>query len=589
MYKILKSAIQNRFSTFHAKLSLAFIFTSLFPFLLSVFVALSIINLYMVQDKKHTFYTNANLEAQQLEAKLDLIINLQSSLSSYVPSMLSGKSNGTKEISSTSLAQFQALRTNITSLEYIYDVDKIRIYSDNIPFTSGDSFSFFPLEELDSDVFHKITTSTSNQNRLDILRLNPDSAVISFYKMLKNIDGEVVAIFFIDLNLDETMNRLFPSVKDRLSLAVVHDDGLLYNNIPDSSIIENFSQRPANKIYTAAYSKYQLKKDSAYTNWFYIFQSSPQSLQKMNLILFMGYGVVFLFTVILCIFAISVLPNALSRKIRHFSQAINQIPDETLACSETTEQILRDLTVNTIYKDEIDTIIYSFEKLFQKNRQLNAEIQNHQLEIERSKFAILQEQINPHFLYNSLDTIRICVLIDKKQSASNLITALSQFYRISLSKGRDIISIKEELDMISSYLQIEYIGYDKHISWDISCSPDVMNYEIPKFTLQPIIENSIVHCDFSDPDFRLYITISVTLEQDFYIEIRDNGPGLAPARLKEINDILSNTQPHSTQSYGLQNCCQRIRLYYGADYGLSLKKIPTGCCTCIRFPGIRKI
>lgn len=595
MYKKAKQAILKRFSTFHAKLSLAFVCTSLFPFLLSVFVAMSTINLYMVQDKKHTFYTNANLEAQQLEAKLDLIINLQNSLSSYVPSMLSRKSGGQREISSESLSRFQALRTTITNLEYIYDVDKIRIYSDNIPFTSGDSFCFFPLEELEPSVFQKVTASASKLKHLNVLRRQPDLPIISFYQVLKNIYGEVRAISFIDLNLDETMLHLFPSAEDRLSLAVVYEDELLYNDIPDVSSLSDLTgtsngRSTANKIYTVSPSKYQLRKNSAYANWFYVFQSSPQNLQSMNHILLMGYGVVFLFALILCIFTINILPNALSRKISHFSQAINQIPNETLACAETTEQILRNLTANTAHKDEIDAIICSFEKLFQKNRQLSTKIQTHQLEIERSKFAILQEQINPHFLYNSLDTIRICVLIDKKQSASDLITALSQFYRISLSKGRDVISIKEELNMVLSYLQIEYIGYDKHISWDISCAPEVMDYDIPKFTMQPIIENSIVHCDFSDPDFQLHISIRITLSQsesqDVSIEISDNGPGLSPARLQEINQLLSHTSSHSTQSYGLQNCCQRIRLYYGADYGLFLKEVPAGCCTCIRFPGV---
>ena len=163
------------------------------------------------------------------------------------------------------------------------------------------------------------------------------------------------------------------------------------------------------------------------------------------------------------------------------------------------------------------------------------------------------------------------MLMDKKDTACRLITALSQFYRISLSKGRDIISLEDELNMISSYLQIEYIGYDEHITWKFSYTPDLLDCGIPKFTLQPIVENSIVHSDFSCPDFHLCINIDVSILDDcLCIEVSDNGPGISKQQLEQINTVLSSKELTYTKNYGLQNCCHRIRLRYGAEYGLSL-------------------
>ena len=127
--------------------------------------------------------------------------------------------------------------------------------------------------------------------------------------------------------------------------------------------------------------------------------------------------------------------------IRDSSSTINNIPDKDLASASAAEAILDTLVNNNTPGDEIDSIIITFSNLFKKNTQLNTAIRQHELEIEKSKFTILQEQINPHFLYNSLDTIRICMLMDKKETACRLIQSLSQFYRCLLYTSRHVIKL----------------------------------------------------------------------------------------------------------------------------------------------------
>ena len=577
----LKAFLQKRFSTFQAKLKLAFILTSMIPLLLSVFIALSIINSYLEKDARRTFFTNASLEAQQIESKLQQIIRLQESLSAFFSTSLYQN----KEISSASLARFQAIRANVTSSEYVYGIDRIRIYSDMIPFTSGDSFHFFPIKSLDSSLLEEISNTPFGANRLNILYPENTPSTVSFYKVLKNIKGEIIAIYFIDINFRTTIDQLSLPSRDIASLAIIENGTARYRSTTDFEISQFPENYSADKVYSIGNSEYQLIKNSAFTDWTYIFRASKGSLQKVNLALFTGYALIFAFTVILCIVAIIFLPDALSKRIKYFSQVLNNIPDEDLTSSSATERVLDSLTRNTFYKDEIDHIIDSFHDLFRKNILLNSAVQKHLLEIEHSKFIILQEQINPHFLYNSLDTIRICMLMDKKDTACRLITALSQFYRISLSKGRDIISLEDELNMISSYLQIEYIGYDEHITWKFSYTPDLLDCGIPKFTLQPIVENSIVHSDFSCPDFHLCINIDVSILDDcLCIEVSDNGPGISKQQLEQINMVLSSKELTHTKNYGLQNCCHRIRLHYGAEYGLSLIDTNSGSCTRIILP-----
>ena len=136
------------------------------PLLLSICIALGIINNYLQKDSVQTLTSNANLETQQIEAKLEQIISMQNSLSSFFSTSLNANPSS-KEISSSALSQYEVIRANVTSLEYVYGVEKIRIYSDMLPFTSGDSFHFFPLDSLDPSLLKEVSQSLSGVNRLN--------------------------------------------------------------------------------------------------------------------------------------------------------------------------------------------------------------------------------------------------------------------------------------------------------------------------------------------------------------------------------------------------------------------------------------
>ena len=140
--------------------------------------------------------------------------------------------------------------------------------------------------------------------------------------------------------------------------------------------------------------------------------------------------------------------------------------------------------------------------------------------------------------------------------------------------------------MIEAYLQIEQAGYDGKITWKISCSGQASSFGIPKFTLQPIVENSIIHGDFASSPTPLSITITVEYKESIKIILKDNGPGIPPDRLKELNRLLASQTLVPTTGYGLQNCSQRIRLHYGPAYGLQITSTPKGTQTTLTLPPI---
>ena len=474
-------------------------------------------------------------------------------------------------------------------MEYVYNVKKIRIYSDYFPFTNGDSFHFFPLTDLDSPVLRQIASESSGVNRLKAFSSAGTStgSTASFYKAIKNISGTVIAVYFIDIDLPNTMKSILSPTTDTTALSLLDSkSGLLYSSTQDLLLPDPPDSYETNKVFSSENSRFRILKKSSYTDWYYLFESSKGSSKIVNQALLTGYLLVFSLTVLLCIIAVIIFPITLSKRIKYFSNTINNIPDEDLASSSAAGAILDTLVKDSTTGDEIDSIITTFSNLFKKNTQLNTAIRQHELEIEKSKFTILQEQINPHFLYNSLDTIRICMLMDKKETACRLIQSLSQFYRISLSKGKDIITIDQELRMIEAYLQIEQAGYDGKITWQISCSDRVSAFGIPKFTLQPIVENSIIHGDFISSPLPLSITITVEYTELLKITLKDNGPGIPPDRLTELNHLLASQTLVPTAGYGLQNCCQRIRLHYGPAYGIQITSTPKGTQTTLTLPKI---
>lgn len=579
--------ILNTFRTFRSKLTLAFIITSMIPLLLSIFIALNIINNYLEKDSIQTLTSSANLETQQIEAKLEQIISMQNSLSSFFSTSLNASPSG-KEISSSALSQFEVIRANVTSLEYVYGVERIRIYSDMLPFTSGDSFHFFPLDSLDPSLLNEVTGFLSGVNSLNFTySSSDDTELISFYKMVKNIKSDIIAVYFIDINLEKTIDQLLSTAENSSVITISSGERVLYRHAGNPELEQELLSSDISDGNDDLRDNYHVERKSAFTDWNYSFTASKKELQKVNFALLSGYLFVFSFTILLCVASIVIFPNKLSKRIQHLSYVINGIDEEDLTTTSASEKLLSLVPRTPDHKDEIDDIISSFYDLFQRNMQLNHAVQEHLLEIEKSKFTILREQINPHFLYNSLDTIRICMLMGKKEISCDLVQSLSQFYRISLSKGKEIITLKEELEMISSYLHIEYVGYDEHIRWTFLCPTELENCGIPKFTLQPIVENSIVHCDFFQPDFILSIEIRVFRQKNsIYILISDNGPGIPLEKLKELNTTISSEHFTHTGSYGLQNCSQRIRLHYGMPYGISLEHSSRGSCTCVRLPDI---
>ena len=212
------------------------------------------------------------------------------------------------------------------------------------------------------------------------------------------------------------------------------------------------------------------------------------------------------------------------------------------------------------------------------NKQIENERSLHQAELE-----LLQAQINPHFLYNTLDSIAILAESDREDDVIDMITSLSTFFRNSLSEGEDIHTLRAEMAQAVSYLNIQQIRYSDILDYSMEIDEDIQDCLIPKLILQPLIENALYH-GIKNRRGRGLITISGGRKgSDILLQVHDNGIGMNSERLELLqNGIYQQKQG----SFGLWNVHQRIQLYCGERYGLSFESSPgVGTTVTVTLPG----
>jgi two-component system sensor histidine kinase YesM len=244
---------------------------------------------------------------------------------------------------------------------------------------------------------------------------------------------------------------------------------------------------------------------------------------------------------------------------------------------------LHDVTT-TIAQNDLQALVYSrnvdeiaelgnnFNIMIGKIRELlNAKVKE-QENLKKAELKALQAQINPHFLYNTLDTIVWMAEASKTDQVIEIVRALSSFFRIALSKGKDWISIRQEIEHVRSYLTIQKMRYRDILDYKIEVDENLMDGTILKLTLQPLVENALYHGIKNKRNGGTITVRAQSVGPDLVrLEVQDDGVGFTPYKLAEIRSMLNDdTSEISLKEggFGLENVNKRIKLYYGKQYGL---------------------
>jgi two-component system sensor histidine kinase YesM len=264
---------------------------------------------------------------------------------------------------------------------------------------------------------------------------------------------------------------------------------------------------------------------------------------------------------------------------------IKKLHDVTKTITQTDLQAL----VTSDNVDEITELGLSFNIMIGKIRELlDSKIKEQEI-LKKAEMRALQSQINPHFLYNTLDTIIWMAEAKKTDQIVEVVSALSNFFRISLSKGQDWITIAEEIERVRSYLIIQKIRYRDIMDFKIEVDERVSGNTVLKLILQPLVENAIYH---GIKNKREGGTIFVRARpnnngNEVLLEVEDTGIGFAPETLTQIQAELTDNSGEIKQEsgFGIGNVNHRLKLYYGMQYGLTVKsKYQTGTCVTFVIP-----
>ncbi|MCD9026196.1 cache domain-containing sensor histidine kinase [Cohnella silvisoli] len=237
-------------------------------------------------------------------------------------------------------------------------------------------------------------------------------------------------------------------------------------------------------------------------------------------------------------------------------------------------------------KDEIGELVENFNFMILKLTGLMNEHIQLGIELRSADLRTLQAQINPHFLYNSLDLINCTAIEHKVPDITTMVKALTKYYKLGLSKGMNIVSLESELEHVKAYVQIMNMRYTDAIKLAIEVDSPLLSCRIPKITLQPLVENAILHGILEKAEKRG--TIRITGKQDraaVYLYIEDDGVGMDAERLSTLLDYDHQDPNHSDNGFGVKNTHDRLRLAYGDSYGLGIKsEHGKGTSVEIRFP-----
>lgn len=392
-------------------------------------------------------------------------------------------------------------------------------------------------------------------------------------------------ILLVDMNYS-SIEQMFEKVNERGSgyVYLIDSDGEIIYHPKQKAIFGGLVEE--NNITAASYDdgahmeKFRgseravVVKTVGYTGWKIVSVVPATELAAPYNQLRAFMMIVITLAVFLIVFGNIIISKIVTDPIHHLEDSLKSIEDGRLEAEE----------VYIGGSHEIRHLGRTIRSLVVQMHDLMDERVKEQKEKRKSELNALQAQINPHFLYNTLDSIVWMIEAEKYPEAISMITSLASLFRISLSKGNNIITIRDEITHARNYLSIQKVRYKNKFEANIDIDPKIEDCVTIKLIIQPLIENAIYHA-VGDLDDEGAIDIKgYEKDGDIYIEVRDNGMGIP-------EDVLENLLTERTKStgkgsgIGLWNINQRINLYFKNDYGLTLEsELDEGTTAIIHLP-----
>ena len=564
--------IFGRFKSIQSTIMVSFSVLMVIAVLIFLFIALNF--------TKNTIYENSINYTSQLikqvnydiDSYMDYMLNISSIIAansdvSYYLYNTQQPEEELKEEKERILSQFKTIRN---SRNDIYNIAVVADNGRSILNEGEDQFT----EYIDVREQSWYQAALSTKNLIAISSSHVQNAIKSSYKWVITLSrplvnyktGENDGVFFIDLNYNAisslcSNNNIGGSgyifILDENGNIIYHPQqqlmygGLKTENIDEimSSTKDHFQSEEGDKLYTIS------KSDM--TGWTVVGAAYTSELLKNNKQAQMMYLLV-AGVLLLGVIAIS---SIISREI---TKPIRQLRD---SMSMVEEGRFDKANVPVTASNEVGSLSKSFNVMTERIHTLMEQNVYEQKQKRKNELKALQAQINPHFLYNTLDSIIWMSEAGRNDEVVLMTSALARLFRQSISNDKEQVTIAEEIEYVRSYLTIQKMRYKDKLEYSIDVSPEINHVMIIKFALQPLVENAIYHgLKYKETKGNLSIRGYVRGKKA-YITIADDGVGMEEAALEHIFD--ETKKEHKSNGVGVPNVQKRLKLYYGQEYGIS--------------------
>ncbi len=555
---------------FQGKLVIGYLVLALIPMLCVTWYTYFNIRSMLLEQS----YDNVNNEVEKMQQNFSMLLEpcLTTLDILYIDASLSGYLS--QDYSSDSYEEmFYYIDQRITGICLINpSISRIRFYSSNQTLPS-DNYYFFREDAL-SEQERERTRKAQGTVVLNGTELQ-DGKMHLCLDRLMNVYPQGKTESILSLEIEQDLMSDFVTVQDETEAVYLTDSGgmILAASSPEK-IGKNIAQwmpdwRTEDKIQTefkeGGTDKIGISVASAYDSYIVMVSDKEATLKNMKSVSGQMMALIFLSAAVVMA-SIVLYSRWLSHKVSKVMYAARKLGDGEF------DYILEDMG-----KDEIGQIGDAFNLLNQRIQWLIRENYEKKIKLQSEELNLMQEQINPHFLYNALAAISALALREGQGQTVKCVKYLADFYRISLNKGKQVLSIREELELLKNYLNIQKVRFGESIQVEYEVKKELLTLKTIKLLLQPLVENSIHHGRRSEEEI-LMIRVSIFLEGDrVCFSVEDNGNGIKQEKLEKLRGQLEQFE----EGYGLKNVHNRVRFTYGEGYGVKIDSV-SGVGTRVR-------
>ncbi|CCX66539.1 putative uncharacterized protein [Firmicutes bacterium CAG:791] len=416
--------------------------------------------------------------------------------------------------------------------------------------TMANSYNLSFKEEMDENLYKIVVSGTTFDE------IPGSDSLENPYELLDELQGDFQELESI--TTDATSRRWLQNLLRNIDTLRERVDDIRLNLQESGHYDENIEMLD-NNIYILT----ELIQDDIQYYIYYQTQSMEMMRASLNQQVF-----TFIVCMILLLAALTAFVAIIETRISR------SISGPILGLSQVTHEIAQgDFSVRADEKGdrELGALAASVNNMAEHLSVMVMQIREDERKMRKAELRLLQEQINPHFLYNTLDAIVWMIEDGKSEQAENMVVSLSTFFRTVLSRGREFISIREEVQHIRSYLEIQKARYQDILSYEIQVAPELYPYEILKMTLQPLVENALYH---GVKNKRSGGLIRISGERDgklIRFKVEDDGIGMNAEALTHLQEEIRRPCKETDTGFGMANVNERIRMNFGADYGLMIE------------------